>query len=84
MRNFSVNNTTFKVQGRFASIFLSWTTTCPTLNIKDMYLCPASYRKHQVLAIARNTIAKKQKCKAYNTIAWELSQAYSQAIEETL
>ena len=78
MQNFSVNATTFKVQGS------SWTMTCSLLKIKDMPLCPANYRKHQVLAIARDTIAVKQSYKAYNTIVWELSQAYSQAIEETL
>ena len=78
MQNFSVNKTQFEVQGS------SWTITCPPLKIKDMPLCPANYRKHQVLAIARDTIAVKQKYKAYNTIAWELSQAYSQAIKETL
>ena len=78
MNSFIVNTTKFQVQGS------SWAMTCSALKIKDMPLCPANYRKHQVLAIARDTIAVKQKCKAYNAIAWELSQAYAQAIEETL
>jgi len=78
MTEFSTTSTKFHVSSG------SWVMDCPALKIKDMPLCPASYQKHNLLAIARDTIKAKQKHKAYPSILAELSEAYSQSIRETL
>ena len=48
MKEFSTTNTKFYVSGN------SWVMDCPALKIKGMPLCPASYPKYNVLAIAHN------------------------------
>ena len=78
MKEFSTTNTKFYVSGN------SWVMDCPALKIKGIPLCPASYPKYNLPAIARDTIKVKQSYKAYPSIIAELSQAYSKSIRESL
>ena len=78
MKEFSTTNVKFHVSSG------SWVMDCPALKIEGMPLCPAKYPKHNLLAIARDTIKAKQKHKAYPSILAELSEAYSECIRETL
>ena len=78
MTEFSTTNVKFHVSGN------SWVMDCPALKIKGMPLCPATYPKYNVLAIARDTIKVKQSYKAYPSIIAELSEAYSESIRESL
>jgi hypothetical protein len=77
MKEFSTTNTKFHVSGN------SWVMDCLALKIKGIPLCPATYPKHNLLAIARDTIEANPWANSASIIK-ELSEAYLESIRETL
>tara|TARA_A100001015_G_C14805544_1_gene638727 strand:- start:526 stop:825 length:300 start_codon:yes stop_codon:yes gene_type:complete len=51
MKEFSTTNVKFHVSGN------SWVMDCPALKIKGLPICPASYTKYNLLAMAHNFLA---------------------------